>query len=141
MTLREKINVISDFISTIPINEFYPSYVIWGTLPLQKVNSDSLCSINFYGNSICNVPNGYDPLSCKITFNENGINCIKDDNSYNKCFNCKQDDNECEDPINKVNLSKIKENKNTKTHVFTSHQDLRKYDDNIMKIQLNYNIE
>jgi hypothetical protein len=43
-----------------------------------------------------------------------------------------------EDPINKIDLTKIKENKNTKPYVFTNHQDLQRYDDNNMKLQLNF---
>ena len=43
-----------------------------------------------------------------------------------------------DDPINRIDLTKIKENKNTKPYVFTNHQDLQKYDDNNMKLQLNF---
>ena len=43
-----------------------------------------------------------------------------------------------EDPINRIDLTKIKENKNTKPYVFTNHQDLQRYDDNNMKLQLNF---
>jgi hypothetical protein len=78
VNISEKINIISDFISTKPINEFFPSYVIWGTLPLQKVTSDNLCNFNQFSNTLCNVPNGYDPNSCKLTYNESGPNCIVD---------------------------------------------------------------
>jgi hypothetical protein len=102
----------------------------------EKYTSD----ISSDSNSIYKSSSGdesYDLESTKILTIVN----INDDNKYNKTFNCKDEDDNCEDPINKINLDKIKENKNTKKYVFTSHQDLQKYDDNIMKIQLNYNIE
>jgi hypothetical protein len=67
---------------------------------------------------------------------------IKDDHNFNKCFKSNSEDcEEYEDPVNKIDLSKIKENKNTKPYVFTNHQDLRRYDDNNMKLQINYNME
>jgi hypothetical protein len=101
----------------------------------SKSISDTSDSNSVYKSS--SGDESYDLESAKILTIVN----IKDDNSYNKCFNCKQDVNDCNDPINKINLSKIKENKNTKTHIFTSHQDLQKYDDNTMKLELNYDID
>lgn len=38
------------------------------------------------------------------------------------------------DPIKRVSLSKIKNDKNNKSSIFTTHQDLLKYDDELMKL-------
>jgi hypothetical protein len=52
----------------------------------------------------------------------------------------KHDCDDLDDPINKVDLDKIRENKNTNPCIFTSYQDLQRYDDSSMKVELNYNI-
>jgi len=77
----------------------------------------------------------YDLESSKILTIVN----VQDDNIHNKCFNSNCE--HCTDPINKINLSKIKENKNINSYEFTSHQDLQKFDDDNMNLQLNYNLE
>lgn len=98
----------------------------------SKSTNETRSDTNFDNSS---SDESYDLESAKILTIVN----MKDDHVYNKCINsnCK----ECEDPINRIDLSKIKENKNIKPYMFTTHQDLHKFDDNIMNLQLNYNME
>ena len=112
---------------------------------------DLYTSSPMVSNDILNKYDNFIDLYDSETDSEKSKNSDSDDSERTKILTIVniEDDNKCfrdnhevkeEDIVKKINLSKIKENKNTKTYIFTTHQDLQKYDDVNMKRQINYNL-
>ena len=90
--------------------------------------------LNKYGNFLDMYENAYD-ISIEMGVNSK-VSIKKDSHDYENCKNTK-----CEscNLINTVNLKNIKKDKNETTYIFLNHQDLKKYDDENMKLEMKTN--
>jgi hypothetical protein len=88
--------------------------------------------LNKYKNFEDIYSNTYD---IEILFSKDSTIQVKEQNSHNS-YKCKNKDCDKCNTFKRINLDAIKKDKNQKTYIFSSHQDLKKYDDENMILQI-----